>query len=399
MRSLVAAAALALPAIASAQIPGADQILEARTFHTDGGPSQAIWTPDGQYILVAVTQGRGYGSGIEVFHIEGDKLKRVAVNPLGDEPPQSIALIPNTRTVAVGISNDGVAFLPLDPLLKGRAAAHIIPQGDHPGSGQLTVTPDGTTLFVANELLHGGAVGVIALRHDPKGQLAPIPIGEIPTPLGTPGIALSPDGKRLYALNAILSKDAPQTLPGHDIPELQHDGCVNTPLGRPSHNGGLFVIDAAKASAPTNDFSPQQVRDGVLRLINAGCAPARVAVSSTGHTVYVTARGDNNILVFDADDLEHKPDRAFISSIPIGGFAPVGVALFDNDRKLLIANSSRFETGPGSAVVIDLTAAGYPILQTIPTGDAPRNITVSPDGRSLLLTVYGSDEIMILTMK
>src|SRR5215469_14975312 len=251
MRSLAAAVALFFSAIASAQIPGALQVLETRTFHTDGSPTQAIWTPDGQYILVAVTQGRGYGSGIEVFHVEGNKLKRVALNPLGDEPPQSILLLPNTRTVAVGISNNGVAFLPLDPLIKGRAAAHIIPQGDHPASGELAVTSDGKTLFVANENLHGGAVGVIALRHDPKGQLAPIPIGQIPMPLGTPGIAVTPDGKRLYALDEILSQNVPQTLPGHDIPELQREGCVETPLGRPDHNGGLFVIDAASASAPT----------------------------------------------------------------------------------------------------------------------------------------------------
>lgn len=399
MRSLLVAAALCLSSLAAAQIPGATEILDSRTIPTHGPPTQAIWSPDGQYILVAVSRGRGYGSSIEVFQIEGDKIKHVASNPLGDEPAQSILLIPNSRTVAVGLSNAGVAFLPLDPLLKGRAAAHIIPQGDHPGSGTLAVTPDASTLFVANENLRGGAVGIISLPHDPKGQLAPIPIGELPTPIGTPAVALSPDGKRLYAVNEILSQSSPQTLPGHGTPELQHDGCADTPAGRPNHNGGLFVIDTAKASAPTHDLSPQQEREGILSLTNSGCSPQRVAVSSSGRTVYVTARGDNNALAFDANDLEHKPDRAFIAAFPVGGFAPVGLALFDQDRKLLVANTHRFEDGPGSAVVIDLNAPGYPILQTIPTGDSPRNITVSPDGRSLLLTIYGSDQLMILTMK
>ena len=395
MRSLLLAVALSLAAVTSAQV------LDVRTFNTSGHPAQAIWTPDGQYILVTVTRQRPIQSGVEVFRVEGTKFKRIAWQPLGSEPAQGIVIIPNTRIVAVGLSNAGVVFLSLDGVLEGKADPRVLAQGDRPGSGYLAATPDGKTLFVANEYLHGGSVGIIALRRDPKGQLAPQAVAQIPTPRATPGIAFSPDATRLYAVDEVIAKDLPEHLPGIDVPELHHENCVQAAGSPPMPNGGLFVIDVAKASAPPIDYSPQHERpDAVLRLINAGCSPVREAVSSDGKTVYVTARGDDSILVFDAAALEHDPEHALLRTLETNGIAPVGLALFDHDRKLLVANSNRFSFGPGNATVIDLSDPAKPtFLQTIKTGLFPRNITVAPDGRSMLLTVYFEDKVMLLTMK
>lgn len=393
MRFLLLAAALAVSSLASAQV------LDIRTFNTHGHPTQAIWTPDGQHVLVTVTREDPIESGIEVFRAEGSKFKRVAWQPLGSEPAQGILLIPNTRILAVGLSNAGVVFLSLDATLQGNADPHVLSQGERPGSGYLAATPDGKTLFVANEYFHGGSIGIISLRRDPKGQLAPQAIAQMPTPRTTPGIALSPDGTRLYAVDEVLG-DLPERLPGGDIPELQHGNCIETPESPAVPNGGLFIIDVAKAAAPPTDYSPQHERDATLRIVNAGCSPVREVVSSDGKLVYVTARGDDAILVFDAAALEHDPEHAFLHSIVTNGRAPVGLALFDHDRKLIVANSNRFSFGPGNATVIDIADPEKPkFVQTIKTGLFPRNITVSPDGRSMLLTVYLEDKIMLLTMK
>jgi DNA-binding beta-propeller fold protein YncE len=391
MRSLLLAAALTSAALASAQV------LDSRTFSTDGHPMQAIWTPDGQHVLVTVTNhGR---SGVEVFSVEGDKLKRKAFQTTGGENAQGILLIPNTGLLAVGLANSGVAFLPLDATLKGKATPRAIPQGDRPGSQFLATTPDGHTLFVSNEYGQRGNVGVIALRRDDQNKLAPITTVQIPTPDTTPSITISPNGSRLYALAEVVPR-APEVIALGSDAELQHKGCSQGPNGRTQPNGGVYVIDTAKAAALPHDATADQQRGAIPSLINSGCSPVRAAVSSDGRTVYVTARGDNKVLVFDAAALENDPGNAFLRAIPTGGEAPVGLALFDHDRKLLVANSNRFSNGPGNATVIDLADPTKPtILQTIRTGQFPRNITTSPDGKTLLLTVYLGNELMLLTMK
>jgi len=78
----------------------------------------------------------------------------------------------------------------------------------------------------------------------------------------------------------------------------------------------------------------------------------------------------------------------------------VGIALFENDRKMLVANSNRFTGGSGNATLFDVTDRTKPILlQTIHTEAFPRNVTVSPDGKSLLLTVFLGNELLVLAEK
>ena len=135
-----------LAGVLLAAVGASAQVLESKTFKTSGHPTEALATPDGQYVLVTVT-GAGFSgsSGIEVFHWAdgGGKLERVALQPLGSEGAQGIVLIPHTQTLAVGLSNAGVAFLPLDDTLRGKAKPQVLPQGDRSGSGYLAATPDG----------------------------------------------------------------------------------------------------------------------------------------------------------------------------------------------------------------------------------------------------------------
>ena len=59
------------------------QVLEPKTYSTTGKPTEAMSTPDGQYVLVTVNTGGS--SGIDVFHLEGDNLKRTVFQPLGND--------------------------------------------------------------------------------------------------------------------------------------------------------------------------------------------------------------------------------------------------------------------------------------------------------------------------
>jgi DNA-binding beta-propeller fold protein YncE len=376
------------------------QVVTVKTYSTDGHPTEAIWTPNGQYVLVTVNSERGSGSGIEVFRAESDKLKRIAFQPLGDVMAQGILLIPHTQTLAVGVSNAGVAFLPLQEVLEGKAKPMALSQGQNAGSGYLAVAPDGQTLFVANEYGQGGNVGVIALHRDESGAVHPQPLTQLHTPRATPGVAISADGTRVYAVGEVIPETFATRIPGNGIPELHHDSCVQGQGASPEPNGALYVIDAAKAVQLTPAAGAEATRAAVSTVFDAGCSPVREAVSRDGKTLYVTARGDNKVLIFDTQALENDRKDAFVGAIPSGGEAPVGIALFENDRKMLVANSNRFTGGSGNVTLFDVTDRTKPILlQTIHTGAFPRNISASPDGKSLLLTVFLGNELWVLTEK
>ncbi len=385
-----AAATLAMSALA-----GGGQVLQTQKFGTSGHPTEAMLSPDGQYVLVTVS-GNG-GSGIDVFHIEGDKLKRVARQPMGAANAQGILLVPHTRTLAVGMSNAGVAFLPLDDALTGKAKPWVLPQGEGAGSGYLAVTPDGQYLFVANEYGERGNIGVVALHRDEAGGLKPETLAHITTPNTTPGVTLSPDGTRVYTVGEVVRAEIAARLPGHGMPELERDRCVQGRAERAMPNGVMYVIDVAKAAGLTTAASAEDARHAIIGATDAGCSPVREAVSADGSLVYVTARGDNRVLVFHAKALERDRDHSFARAIPSGGEAPVGLALFDGGKKMLVANSNRFAGGAGNATVFDISDAAKPVLvQTIKTGEFPRNITVSADGTTLFMTVFKADELMVL---
>jgi DNA-binding beta-propeller fold protein YncE len=386
------------------------QVLESRTYATSGHPTEAIATPDGKYVLVTVD--RQGASGIDVFEVEPGKLKKIAFQSLGSQNAQGILLIPHSTTLAVGLSNAGVAFLPLDETLRGKAKPGVLPQGERSGTGYLAVTPDGQYLFAANEYGAGGNVGVIALHRDQAGAIHPEAITQIPTPNTTPGVTISPDGSRLYAVGEVIRPEVAARLPGRGVKTLERDGCVQADPGRSRPNGVLYAIDVSQARALTRDASPDQVRRVVVARVDAGCSPVREAVTADGRTVYVTARGDNRILAFDTAALEgahraarfNPDDTAADAEPPLsaafdsGGAAPAGLKLFAGDKYLLVADSNRFAGGPGNASVFDLTDPARPVLrQTIHTGAFPRNITASPDGATLYLTIFSGDELMVLT--
>jgi hypothetical protein len=251
------------------------QMLQTRSYGTTGHPTEAMATPDGQYVLVTVDleHGQENASGIDVFHDTGKKLERVAFQPLGAEGAQGIVLIPRTRTLAVGMSNAGVAFLSLDDALLGKAKPKVVPQGEGSGSGYLAVTPDGQFLFVANEYGDGGNLGVIALHRDEAGALHPETLAHVPTPNVTPGVTASPDGSRIYTVAEVVTPEIAAQLAGHGVAEQERQSCVQRSTDKPRSNGVLYVIDVAKATALNGESTPQDAKGAVITEVDSGCSP------------------------------------------------------------------------------------------------------------------------------
>jgi DNA-binding beta-propeller fold protein YncE len=149
----------------------------------------------------------------------------------------------------------------------------------------------------------------------------------------------------------------------------------------------IFVIDVARAR-----IDPAQ---SVIATVRAGCSPVRLVVSPAGDVPYVSARNSDALLAFETRKLLSDPAHALTSTIPVGR-APVGVALIEGGRRLVVANSNRFSgnaDSPQSLAVIDvgkLAAGAAAVVRSIPAGSFPRELSLTADERTLLVTNFSS---------
>jgi YVTN family beta-propeller protein len=240
---------------------------------------------------------------------------------------------------------------------------------DRSGAGSVYAgfSPDQHLLFISDENNQAVTVYDFAGLFTGKGAK---PVGEIRTGAAPVGLAFSPDGKVLYSTSEVASPS----------------GACKEGGGRSHGPGVLVVIDVAKAAV-----APSQA---VLGRAEAGCSPVRVALSPDGARAYVTARGQNQLLVFDTAKLL-RGDAALVAQIPVGA-SPVGVATAKD--KIFVTNSDRFG-GSANQTVSVLNADNLSAPPTnIPAGGFPRELKLSADGSVLMVTNFISGTVQLIDL-
>jgi DNA-binding beta-propeller fold protein YncE len=180
------------------------------------------------------------------------------------------------------------------------------------------------------------------------------------------GLAISPDGRWLYSTSALAGRLA----------------------GRfaPARRGSLSVINVATAE--------RNPGASVIATVSAGCTPVRVTVSPNGADVWVTARESDDLLAFSAARLLAKPGRSELATVRVGE-APVGLALVDGGRRVVVADSNRFNATGRTArlTVVNAVAAlahRAAIVGTIRSGLFPFEMALEPAGTVLLVGNFES---------
>jgi hypothetical protein len=222
---------------------------------------------------------------------------------------------------------------------------------------EVAVTPDGDYAFVALE--YAGRVAVFDLRAARaagwrrSGYLGMIPVG-----LVNVGLAVSPDGRTLYATRDVSS------------------------AAGPSRPGSLVVIDVAKAEkTPTSS---------VISRVAAGCDPVRVAATADGKMVWVTARASNAVLGFSASRLAKNPQKALERVVQVGE-APVGLTLLDGGRRIVVMNSNRFGVIGAAPSLSIVDASRGKLIGSVRAGAFPREAAATAS--VLLVSNWGSQEL------
>jgi DNA-binding beta-propeller fold protein YncE len=272
----------------------------------DGAPFGVSVAPDGRFAFVDEINGR-----LAVVSLDGStpRLTRTITVPgaaLGN------SLTPDGRYLLIADGASGATVVSMRRAENGSPNAvlgTLMHGGRGPGGGgaiEVASSADSDFVFVSLENAGTEAVydlqAAAASHFKQSGYVGAVPVGIAPV-----GLALSPDGRWLYATSEA-------SRPGTGI-------------------GTLSVIRVA-----TGERNPAQA---VVAMVPAKCSPVRVAVSADGGTVWMTARESDSLLAFSAAKLRSNPAHALLADVRVGE-APVGLALVNGGRDVVMADSDRF---------------------------------------------------------
>lgn len=304
---------------------------------------QALPTEDDCWVFASLAgRGRQQSSIAVLEHRDGSLKLRHTVPIAGN--PTGMVLTHDGRLLIVA---DGpqVAFVDVQKLTDGRRDAVLgyLEEPNVLGRIYVNVTHDDRYLFVADENV--ATITVVDLSKIRASNFKEVAIvGKIPTGAAPIALTFSSDERFLFAT----SQAAP---PGYGWPasckrETSDDQTKVLAFG------AVHVIDVERAKTdPTHS---------IVRSFPAGCNAVRLVLSPSGDRVYVTARANDALQIFDTSKLVGDTTGALISRVTVGT-APVGIAVIDSGRKVIVTNSNRFGGGANDdqvLTVIDVSHGG-----------------------------------------
>lgn len=359
------------------------------TVSTPGSPFQALPSFDGCWVFVSIPRSANNSPTIAVYRRSNGSLSLVREATLA-APPTGMALTSDGKLLVVA-ANDRVAFIDTERLVTGRDDAVLGYLADASAKGRVyaNVTSDNKFVFIADE--NSATVSVIdlekarATRFDSSATVGKIPTGVLPIAL-----SFSPDQRFIY----ITSQIAPATL---NWPiECKQEGPNPANDLMPMYpEGAIHVVDVERAK--------RDPAHAIVANVPAGCSPVRLALSPDGTRAYVTARNSNALLTFDTGKLVADPRGAVVGRVPVGT-APVGVAVVNRGRQVIVTNSNRFAGSTADAQSLTVIDAGRvsegagAVVGSIPAGAFPRELRVTQDGRTLILTNFGSRTVQVIDL-
>ena len=362
-----------------------------------GNPFQAIPTADGCHVFVSLVgpvepgdprrppQPGAPMGGVALVGRAGGEPSLTRVITL-EGSPYGMALTHDGGLLIVA-SDDRVAFIDPARLIAGSADAILGYLTDAPLAGRMyaNVTPDDQWLFLSDESARTiSVVNLVKARasgFDGSAVIGQIPVGRAPIAL-----TFSIDHEFLYTTSQV----APS---GYGWPSVCSPPASEVARQGSSYaEGAILIVDVARATRDPDN--------AVVGAVPAGCNPVRLVTSPDGQLAYVSARTDNVLLVFDTGKLLADPAHALIGRVPVGD-APVGVAVLNGGSRLAVTSSNRFgdSRATQSLTIIDaqkISSGEAAVLGTVPAGVFPRELTVTQDQRTLLLTNFGSKTLAVI---
>jgi DNA-binding beta-propeller fold protein YncE len=339
-----------------------------------GAPFAVVATPDRCWAFVSLSTGKGAGS-LAVIHNDGAHWALARTQKLsGAAFGESISTDGATMVVAtdhgVDVLDMGRLKSPSDNALLG-----TLSEGDDAGYIDALMTRDGQAVLVTEEQRQRIAVFNLAKAEAQQFQ-GNVLVGHIPSGIAPTGVALSNDGAAIYAVSEV-------TPVGPNMPA----SCAPEDRTLKQHPPGLLMkIDPQKAV--------DDPAKAIVTVVPAGCNPVRVAASPDGKYIWVTARGDNALVRFNADELRADNKTLHTSKYP-GGSSPIGLST--NGNEVWLASSDRFQKTRQSGLVGMILSDGEPKTRMeVALPGFPRDVAMLKDAHMVIVTLFSSRKVAMI---
>jgi DNA-binding beta-propeller fold protein YncE len=164
-----------------------------------------------------------------------------------------------------------------------------------------------------------------------------------------------------------------------------------SPAGLSINRQGTLALVANRGEGTVSAFTIQGKTVTPVGKVQVGPAnggPSHVMFTPDGKTALVTRDNDHFISVLSIDGTKVEYTKRDLSA----GMRPYGLDISKDGSVAVVANIGRGGGDTDTGSVIDMKATPIRVVETIPVGQTPEGIKLSPDGKLLAVVIMNGSE-------
>ncbi len=325
-------------------------------------PSGIALTPDNKFAYVANNNNDGLLSGntVSVLNLTNNTLAQTISDASFNQPYTVTINAAGTKAYVTNSAGSTITIIDIATnIVTGLITGFDGPSG-------MVITPDGNTAYVNNY----GAAGGVGSGNGTTVRVVDLNTntiigGAITVGLAPASLAITPNGKYVYAINYV-------------------DG-----------NPGTGTVSVIRTSDNT-----------VIKTIPGFSGPFAIEITPNGRYAYVTNFGSNNFAPVGTTVSVIDLSTNMITATVKLGTQPAGVAITPDGCFAYVTNYYTLYLGPsftnltafvGTINVIDV-ATNKVLCPVIIVGSSPGDIVISSDGTRAYVTNYSSNNVSVLNI-